>query len=80
MREQSWLNETLLACQWVPEGMKHDETLGMEDLEVTDDELQAVLAGDYRSQLPGCTFPEPFSLRHERPSEDPRQCLTQPFE
>ncbi|KAF9445919.1 hypothetical protein P691DRAFT_777244 [Macrolepiota fuliginosa MF-IS2] len=45
VREQSWLNETLLACQWVPEGSEVDETLGMEDLEVMEEELQAVLSG-----------------------------------
>ncbi|KXN90176.1 hypothetical protein AN958_04666 [Leucoagaricus sp. SymC.cos] len=45
VREQSWLNESLLACQWVPEELKLDDTLGIEELEVTEDELQAVLAG-----------------------------------
>lgn len=46
VREQSWLNETLLACQWIPETMKDPDAFEMEDLDVADDELRAVLSGD----------------------------------
>ncbi|OCH92496.1 hypothetical protein OBBRIDRAFT_886227 [Obba rivulosa] len=46
VREQCWLNETLLACQWMPEGL--DIGGNYEDMNgsnATEEELQAVLAG-----------------------------------
>ena len=49
MREQCWLNENLLSCQWVPEGLNPPEpptsTSDADDAMVTDDDLQAVLKG-----------------------------------
>ncbi|KAF5351782.1 hypothetical protein D9756_007426 [Leucocoprinus leucothites] len=49
VREQSWLKETLLSCQWEPEGINDDNILSIEGLDVTDEELQAVLAGKWRT-------------------------------
>ncbi|EMD33592.1 hypothetical protein CERSUDRAFT_141813 [Gelatoporia subvermispora B] len=46
VREQCWLNETLLACQWIPEGLDlggHAEDLDI--MPASEDELQAILAG-----------------------------------
>ncbi|KAK1229192.1 hypothetical protein PQX77_007764 [Marasmius sp. AFHP31] len=49
VREQCWLNETLLSCQWSPEGIKLNtsNTLSAREPEVgvTEDVLQAVLQG-----------------------------------
>lgn len=46
MREQCWLNETLTSCRWIPEGLDiHDTTDDLEDVKVTEDDLQAVLKG-----------------------------------
>jgi hypothetical protein len=44
VREQCWLNEILLSCHWVAEGLKSEEDL-VDDSIVTEDELQAVLSG-----------------------------------
>ncbi|OBZ67218.1 Tripeptidyl-peptidase sed3 [Grifola frondosa] len=46
VREQCWLNEVLTGCQWTPEGLFGgllDEE--MEDADVTEDDLQAILKG-----------------------------------
>ncbi|KAI0373267.1 hypothetical protein BV20DRAFT_938026 [Pilatotrama ljubarskyi] len=46
VREQCWLNETLMSCQWVPEGLNQDPANDTsEDTNVTEDDLQAVLKG-----------------------------------
>ncbi|KAH9857608.1 hypothetical protein C2E23DRAFT_865408 [Lenzites betulinus] len=47
VREQCWLNETLTSCRWIPEGLDiHDTTDDLEDVKVTEDDLQAVLKGN----------------------------------
>lgn len=46
MREQCWLNETLTSCTWIPEGLTLHETNDTpDDMNVTEDDLQAVLKG-----------------------------------
>ncbi|KAL0581827.1 hypothetical protein V5O48_000195 [Marasmius crinis-equi] len=49
IREQCWLNETLLSCQWSPEGIKLNSTetpsAKEPEVEVTEDVLQSVLQG-----------------------------------
>lgn len=44
VREQCWLNETLLACQWTTEVAKSEEDVP-DTSQVTEDDLQAVLSG-----------------------------------
>ncbi|TRM69767.1 hypothetical protein BD626DRAFT_475209 [Schizophyllum amplum] len=52
VREQCWLNEMLTVCQWQPEGIESKPSgevapasLPMEDEEVTEDDLTALLTG-----------------------------------
>ncbi|KAJ8507102.1 hypothetical protein ONZ45_g10486 [Pleurotus djamor] len=46
VKEQCWLNEIILGCQWVPEGLNAGIDIEKEEeSEVTEDDLQAVLAG-----------------------------------
>ncbi|KAI0342145.1 hypothetical protein BDW22DRAFT_1407766 [Trametopsis cervina] len=46
VREQCWLNEALLTCQWLPEALSlPSEIPELTDIGATEDELQAVLGG-----------------------------------
>ncbi|KAJ7039222.1 hypothetical protein C8F04DRAFT_1087546 [Mycena alexandri] len=45
VREQCWLNEILLGCQWTTEGITNSEDLPADETDATEDELQAVLTG-----------------------------------
>lgn len=51
VKEQAWLNQTLLGCQWLPEGLANikDRPTGAppedEDADVTEEDLHAVLSG-----------------------------------
>ncbi|KAG7090883.1 hypothetical protein E1B28_009964 [Marasmius oreades] len=49
VREQCWLNETLLSCQWLPEGIKlnpsDDQSTKEAEIDVTEEILQSVLQG-----------------------------------
>ncbi|KAF9264189.1 hypothetical protein L218DRAFT_863517 [Marasmius fiardii PR-910] len=49
VREQCWLNETLLSCQWMPEGIKmnpsNDQATNEAEIDVTEELLQSVLQG-----------------------------------
>ncbi|KAJ7188498.1 hypothetical protein C8R46DRAFT_1157516 [Mycena filopes] len=46
VREQCWLNEILLGCQWTTEGITmQGEDLPADETDATEDELQAVLTG-----------------------------------
>ncbi|EEB96149.1 hypothetical protein MPER_04765, partial [Moniliophthora perniciosa FA553] len=48
VREQCWLNEALLSCQWSPEGLKLNSDEPPQDAEVTEETLQAVLNGSFK--------------------------------
>ncbi|KAK7035222.1 hypothetical protein VNI00_011989 [Paramarasmius palmivorus] len=48
VREQCWLNETLLSCQWSPEGLNLSSEQPPQDIEVNEDVLQAVLDGTFK--------------------------------
>ncbi|KAF8170244.1 hypothetical protein K438DRAFT_1854278 [Mycena galopus ATCC 62051] len=46
VREQCWLNEILLSCQWTTEGISKDaDEVPVDESEATEDELQTVLTG-----------------------------------
>lgn len=46
MKEQCWLNETLSAYEWIPEGLENGPiATNMEDDEANEEDLQAVLTG-----------------------------------
>jgi hypothetical protein len=46
VREQCWLNEILLSCQWTTEGITKDaDDVPVDETDGTEDELQAVLTG-----------------------------------
>ncbi|KAJ6497863.1 hypothetical protein C8R45DRAFT_984493, partial [Mycena sanguinolenta] len=46
VREQAWLNEILLSCQWTTEGITSDgNDTPADESDATEDELQAVLTG-----------------------------------
>ncbi|KAH9938933.1 hypothetical protein B0H21DRAFT_757581 [Amylocystis lapponica] len=45
VREQCWLNETLRACHWTPEGLFADDDPETDSTDATTDDLQAVLNG-----------------------------------
>ncbi|KAH9920094.1 uncharacterized protein B0H18DRAFT_881353 [Fomitopsis serialis] len=46
VKEQCWLNETLSAYQWIPEGLENGPMANeMEDDEANEEDLQAVLTG-----------------------------------
>ncbi|KAF9528552.1 hypothetical protein CPB83DRAFT_315918 [Crepidotus variabilis] len=48
VREQCWLNETLLSCHWAPEGLTSaEDDSPADDADATEAELQAVLAGTF---------------------------------
>lgn len=54
VREQCWVNETLLSCQWSPEGLGSAPIGGKKEddsQQTTEDELQAVLGGKYTGYL-----------------------------
>ena len=44
VREQCWLNETLLICDWMTKGSKAEEEMP-DTIQVTEQDLQAVLSG-----------------------------------
>ncbi|KDR75352.1 hypothetical protein GALMADRAFT_249398 [Galerina marginata CBS 339.88] len=46
VREQCWLNETLLGCRWTSDGLKVEEGLPDEP-EATEEDLQALLLGNF---------------------------------
>lgn len=49
VKEQCWINETLSAYKWTPEGLESDPlTNGAEDDDVSQGDLQAVLTGPWR--------------------------------
>jgi len=50
VREQCWLNEILLGCQWTTEGITNSEDLPADETDATEDELQAVLTGEWCRQ------------------------------
>lgn len=61
VREQCWLNEILLSCHWVTEGLESAEDI-IDDSLVTDDDLQAVLSGTFTPrQIPVNVFLPPGS-------------------
>uniref|UniRef100_A0A8H7Y857 Mediator complex subunit 1 n=1 Tax=Psilocybe cubensis TaxID=181762 RepID=A0A8H7Y857_PSICU len=45
VREQCWLNEVLLGCHWMPEGLKSEEEDVVDSSTATEEELEAVLSG-----------------------------------
>ncbi|KAF9038340.1 hypothetical protein BDZ89DRAFT_412713 [Hymenopellis radicata] len=45
VREQCWLNEVLLGCDWTPEGLKSTNDVPPDDTEATEADLEAVLSG-----------------------------------
>ncbi|KAF7375971.1 hypothetical protein MSAN_00011700 [Mycena sanguinolenta] len=46
VREQAWLNEILLSCQWTTEGITSDgNDVPVDESDATEDELHAVLTG-----------------------------------
>ncbi|KAJ7251801.1 hypothetical protein B0H12DRAFT_1118930 [Mycena haematopus] len=46
VREQSWLNEILLSCQWTTEGITNDgNDDAVDESDATEDELHAILTG-----------------------------------
>jgi len=45
VREQCWLNETLLGCNWVPETLKPNDEELPDDVPATEEGLEAVLTG-----------------------------------
>ena len=45
VREQCWLNETLLGCNWVSETLKPNEEELPDDVPASEEGLQAVLTG-----------------------------------
>ena len=48
MREQCWLNEVLLGCKWTAEGSQQAQEENVQDDSIpTEDDLQAVLSGDF---------------------------------
>jgi hypothetical protein len=47
VREQCWLNEILLGCQWSTEGPRSENEDTVDDSIVTEDDLQAVLSGNF---------------------------------
>ena len=47
VREQCWLNETLLGCNWVSETLKPNEEGLPDDVPASEEGLQAVLTGLY---------------------------------
>ncbi|KZT20118.1 hypothetical protein NEOLEDRAFT_1076393 [Neolentinus lepideus HHB14362 ss-1] len=68
VKEQAWLNQILLGCEWSPEGLAHPGKLEFEDddVEVTEDDLQAVLNGTITPRkipvnvyVPSSTDPDP---------------------
>jgi len=46
VREQCWLNEVLLGCQWTAEGSKVEKELP-DETEATEEDLQALLLGNF---------------------------------
>lgn len=44
VREQCWLNETLLICDWTTEGSNAEEEMP-DTVQATEKDLQAVLSG-----------------------------------
>ncbi len=44
VREQCWLNETLLICDWTTEGSRVEEEM-VDTVQATEQDLQAVLSG-----------------------------------
>lgn len=45
MREQCWVNEILLGCDWTTDGLKSDADVPADDTEATEADLEAVLNG-----------------------------------
>jgi len=47
VREQCWVNETLLSCDWLSEGMTlaHEEEDLSDSVPATEEGLEAVLSG-----------------------------------
>ena len=47
VREQCWLNEILLSCNWTTGGSQQAEENIQDDSVATENDLQAVLSGDF---------------------------------
>lgn len=80
VREQSWLNNVLLACHWTTEGltMEADELPQVEDDTTTEAELEAILNGTFPprkipvnvflpSSAPDPLFDSPETVQNRRP-------------
>ncbi|TFK53452.1 hypothetical protein OE88DRAFT_1626688 [Heliocybe sulcata] len=68
VKEQAWLNQVLLGCEWTPEGLAPQGNSEPEDddAEVTENDLQAVLNGTIKPRkipvnvyVPSSTDPDP---------------------